>query len=312
MQGIDLKKGWNISKAATLGLAVAALTACGGGGGSDGAVGSTGSNPLGTPISQAEFAQGVARSGVWRADMEGNFIIDHDFGGGVVGTSDAEFEGKLIHSWEVLSGTVVAEDDCSLDGAQIYDIANEDYEDLFDEDQLGSCNVSTSFFQSDDSTYAIEATCGSNSIQVVLESLTSVPEFDNGSITFTLDTYDNLAINSGVCGSTLYIEDNFTSSTIGNQVFYGSIITVVAPYSGSKIQLEIDLNEEIDVGTFSINNADLWISSDQFGSTGIETLSATSGTITISSVSTYAVSGTYDVILEDGNTLVGNFSLNLD
>lgn len=318
MQSIDLKKGLNMSKAATLGLAVAALTACGGGGGSDGSVGSTGSNALGTPISESEFLDGIARSGVWRGDIEGELFFTYDFGSGVNGALDAYFTDSSIVSWDVQSNTVVSEDACDLGPTEIYDLSDEDYEDFFDSSSIADCTVNTTFYQVNSSAYALESICGENSVQVIFNQLTSVPEFDHGSVVFTLDSYDNLAVNSGVCGSMSRYVDDFKvtpqPNTFGieDEYYVGSSINLVAPYSGSEIELEIDFGHELQVGEFNVPAVDLSITSDQFGSGGFETIYATSGTITISSVSTYAVSGTYDVILEDGNTLVGNFSLNLD
>jgi hypothetical protein len=159
------------------------------------------------------------------------------------------------------------------------------------------------------------------------EKINTAATFDLGSLALTSSTYPSANTDAEVCGSLTYIDTKANSTQTGpiidtlNQTF--SQITVVAPYGSSFVNLDMKLHrKDIVVGTYTVTQtilhaADTMVSvslrSPEFGGSvdDPDFIFPRSGTVTIDSVSAYAVSGTVDLVLRGGDHISGNFSINL-
>jgi len=296
----------------------------GGGGGSDDPDESVGG---GIPPEFDLFDQ----PGIWLLTTVSQFSIDSE-----IDTVDLVTSGNVIQvSPEAFSrsngnvsfiscdaGTpfIVAEDSIDLFGNFIEDISllrKEDCDPLVE-----------NYIKNSSSSYSIEFSCGTTaSLNLEFVKLSDQDNFDFGSFSFESTINPDLNANTGVCGSiidgtgtTEYLPQPNDLNLL-DETRSVDTITVGAPYNGNIISMEMSFPGGANVGTYTVVNfandaseVGVFLESYTFGGSPGESpggFDATSGTVTISAVSTNSASGNFNITVENTDTMIGSFDFTI-
>jgi len=309
------------------------LVACGGGGGSDSDPGAPPSDPGGPggPGNDREITGDQfddlfksSGSGVWRVTSSVTSAYTVSTGSAPI---DVVTDSKAIQVTAYsLGGADETYETCDGKGPQPILPPPAD-------DGNYCAGVSTDpgrieYLRVDDSHLSVNTYCDNKLYSnTEFEKINTATSLDLGSLALTSDTYPAVAADTGACGSLIYIDTQASSTQTGpiidsiNQTF--SQITVVAPYGSSFVNLELKIHrKEIVVGTYTVtdtilNATDTMVSvslrSPEFGGSidDPDFIFPDSGAVTVDTVSTYAVSGSVDLIMRSGDHIQGNFSVSL-
>lgn len=326
---------WKWAKASSLTLAIATLTACGGGDNktNDNTGGNVGGDTGGTKVSLEQFNL-LKQTGTWRfkTDMEATVEYDIDFGGQTVhSVSDFVIAGNSVSSIRYVNDSKVLIASCDGYPEETLTTAefNEDFsfEDSDDDVTFCQSSVEPNYYIVSNDHYRIELICENTAIgNFNIYKLSDSPAFDFGSFSFNSEDHNDLNATSGVCGSNIFT-DIHSTATSGGQVQEGvysvTSITIEAPYGDTKVSLMLEFPSSITTGTYDVidffDDADsddvvsVMLMSSVFGGTPSDpaSLSATMGSVTISAISDLAVTGTFDIATYTGDNIDGSFSFDI-
>jgi len=163
-----------------------------------------------------------------------------------------------------------------------------------------------------------------------LEKHSSLLEFDFGMFSFSMTNNTALDASQDVCGSVKRLTSTLTDTQDDDITFdstsnYVNSYLVSAPYESSFIALNFIFTGAIKEATYDVvqgapdtpSEIKVEISSPEFNAppSSPDTTTAingSTGVVTIGSISDTSVRGDYDITLENGEILVGNFSFDLN
>ncbi|MDO6424300.1 hypothetical protein [Saccharophagus degradans] len=329
---------WKWAKASALTLAIATLTACGGGDNktNDNTGGNVGGDTGGTKISVEQF-NFLKQTGTWQSkmDIDATMEYDVDFGGQTAHyLTDLVIAGNSVTSVRYVNDSEVVIANC--DGFPEETLTTSDFSDNFafeDSDEEGNAlfcpsGMEVNYYIVSDEHYRIELICDNATLgNFNMYKLSDSAAFDLGSFSFNSEDHNDLNATDGVCGSHMFSDANITVTTNG-QVEESSnsatSITVEAPYGDTKVSLMLEFPTSITTGTYDVidffddaNSDDVvsvMLMSSAFGGTPSDpaSLSATMGSVTISAISDTAVSGTFDIATYTGDNIDGSFSFDIN
>ncbi|MEJ2680682.1 MAG: hypothetical protein P8144_04135 [Gammaproteobacteria bacterium] len=271
----------------------------------------------------------LANGGVWRFFNEVDLNIQTTFGTSVIQTTTSGTMTSIAAYRP--AGNDTAEDFCTLEGFDIADLsADEDFDlDLGMGDDDTACAAGETekitYFQNNNSKLAVEVSCNDTvAFRTNITKLSDSSVFSQGSLNFTSDQFNALTNTSTVCGSltdvvsTSHVLSDDTNGFPSDSSVDTWSVHLIAPYQGdNKIQLDFNLNGSSRVGTYTIGEIDneapsAFIASAELSSPvfpGVQ--SAQSGTVTISSVTNFTASGSFDLFTTGGDHVQGNFNLDM-
>lgn len=311
-------------------IAVSMLSACGGSGGSD-ATPPVVVDPV-TPTNgreitgdQLEDILKSGGSGVWRVTSNVTSAFTTSTGSASI---DVVTDSKAIQvtAYSLGGSSVETYETCNGQGPKpiLPPIADDgNYCEGVSED-----SGSIKYLQIDANHLSVNTYCdGKLYSNTEFEKINTATSFDLGSMALTSDTYPAVDTDAGVCGSFIAIDTQASSAEPSpavdaiNQTF--SQIEIVAPYASSFVNLELKIyRKEIVTGTYTVTESivdatetmvSATLRSPEYGGSleHPEIIRAESGSVTIDSVSAYAVSGTVDLTMQTGDHIQGNFSVSL-
>jgi hypothetical protein len=306
------------------------LVACGGGGGSDSDAGAPPSDPGGPgndqEITGDQFDDLIksSGSGVWRVTSNVTSAFTVSAGSAPI---DVVTDSKAIQVTAYsLGGNVETYETCDGEGPKPIVPPPADTGNYCAGVSADPGRIE--YLRIDDSHLSVNTYCdGKLYSNTEFEKINTATSFDLGSLALTSDTYPAVDADAGACGSLIYIDTQANSTQTGpivdsiNQTF--SQITVVAPYGSSFVNLELKIyRKEIVAGTYTVtdtilNATDTMVSvslrSPEFGGSidDPDFILPDSGTVTVDTISTYAVSGSVDLIMRSGDHIQGSFSVSL-
>jgi len=162
-----------------------------------------------------------------------------------------------------------------------------------------------------------------------LEKHSSLLAFDFGMFSYSMTNKAVLNASEHVCGkvsrSTVTLTDSLDDANTFNPISAQfNAYSISAPYENSFVTIEMSFIGEIKEAPYSVvketpettSQIKVLISSPEFNapSSGDDTTTAingSTGSVTIGSISDTSVSGDYDITLENGEILTGNFSFEI-
>lgn len=326
---------WKWTKATSLTLAIATLTACGGSDSKTENESNVGGNTGGTKVSLEEFNL-LQQSGTWRFDMdlEGtassqltlqgqtvDYVVDYVISGSM--PSYIEYNDSTVTVAACDGYPAEVQSTTDFDNSFVFEDADEDGNPIF----CPSTLTSNYYIVSDDH-YRIELVCdGTTMGNLNLIKLSSTPQFNLGRLSFESDLYDNLNASTGVCGTHMFSDMN-TTYTLQDQsqeaTYSITNITVEAPYGDSTVLLDMTFPLSITTGSYQVvedvedlmedGYVSVSVMSSVFGGTPEfpDSLYATMGSVTITEHSSTKVTGSFDIDTYNNDTITGNFSFDLN
>lgn len=311
-----------------LGVSTALLvSACGGGGSSSGG-GDNSRTGESLTEEQEAFLEFAGQDGLWRFSFNGKVFATESQvveGYTIVAEVEANIAGSAMFTTVLNGDNSYTEDVCSLETPETYDIDDLDFDDYSISEECGSTPQVT---QVSDTAFRLSQSCSNGTeTELLVELISSTPTFNHGSLSldFAADSYDDLNTSNGICGSQ-FDTDYYTTVTItptppfpvedSSDDYWD--VQILAPYGSTKVELYISMAGSPAVGVHTVGDdpgeAAFEIASTAFSGGGIypEYIEAESGNVSITSVSEFAVSGTFDVTLPNGDTVTGAFSLDIN
>jgi len=312
------------------------LTGCGGGGDGEDTVskdpGRT--STLGTEVSLNDFDV-LTKSGVWRTDvdLDTDFIFDFEYGSNVFHIDGYMLAFSTVVSEINVGASATTVSYCDASGSELVTDTTVNGEDFIGEEDANffNCNsaITSSYFVVSDSQYRIEMHCGSDRIGAVeMRQLSATPTFNQGTLSFGSDQYNDLDASAGVCGGTAdsYVELTLSDQGLGleDDTATYAAVNVAAPYGDSQINFAFSFLRTVTPGTYSIvsaleieneaNQTAVNISSPEFGGSDAapDALKGISGSLSIISIADRQASGTFDIATGNGTNFNGSFSFNLE
>ncbi|WP_416397106.1 hypothetical protein [Allohahella sp. A8] len=228
-------------------------------------------------------------------------------------------------SWQYLSDDEIIVDDCETTGPVSRTLAQFNDFDLSDEEvdpedeaeepapyDICASGVERELFAVSDTHYRANLVCEGQRIGAMeMIQISTQPAFNHGTLSFAADSEGNFNASSGVCGSML---DGF-----GSEAHVG-LIDIAAPY-GDDARLELTVmtfsglrTGVHEIGGGLVNGVTMNIFTDSFTDPNFfegPMVMASGGTLTINTLDTYRVSGSFDMTTETGEKVQGNFDLNM-
>lgn len=288
----------------------------------------------GTSVSLENFDL-FTKTGIWR--LKGDFSYagsqSFDFGSSQIVTNyTADIDMTSVHSIKFNSPTDVVFTECSAVIPE--QLSDDDFKEEIvsdttdDEEEDLYCPSGTSFnyVKVTDDHYKLEYKCNATTQGTIdFKRISNSSLFSQGSLSFSTNLVGGSLSASEVCGSILNV-DSVVSTTGGdfggNETSNIRNIDVAGTYGWGRIQFAFSFFQAPAVGTYSIasslngatsNLVTARVVSPVFGGTGQapEGKLATSGTVTVNSVSEYAANACFDLTTADATTFNGCFNFNL-
>lgn len=192
---------------------------------------------------------------------------------------------------------------------------------VFFNEELGSACDSPLEYQllmtSDDNLQAKVFCEDKTLVSYKLDRLSDTPSFNHGSLSLAGDTVEDFSVSEGVClgtgNASIMFLGQHTTDDLEEYNTHFSNIDIVAPYRGELIGLSINIADLAQPGTYTINEEEghsLDIDSDAFDGPNLHYY-AESGSISLSIFSETHAKGTFDVVLDNGESLTGSFDVNM-
>jgi len=301
-------------------LGVAILTSCGGGGGSS-------DTKSGIPADFDLFAQ----TGTWRltADIQSNLTPP---------TNDPLINLNISADLTLstvaaigVSGDNITLNDCDAAAPEtitVSELEDEITDDLSFDDDLNCKSETTNYTKISSTNYRIEYSCDNSiSATITYTKISDATDFNFGRLAFSSTNNAALDTTSGVCGiiGDTHVDTVFTpqpnSLSLTNSTIDFQFISIVAPYDGNRIGIDFEFTENVSVGTYNVStNAELSnevaveLASVTYGGTPADPnyIEATSGNVNIDSIGPFAVTGTFDMTTDTGDTIMGSFHFDIE
>jgi len=318
------------SKSSILAICLGLLISCGGGGGGGDDDDSSGGGSGGGSGIPADFDL-FEQSGTWRlvADSEFNLNSEITLNGTTVNlNSSADVKQTIVTSFDSSNG-VLTTLSCDAYAAEVELIEDIDIEEEFNDpsDPVACTTTSLEFTEVSDTNYRIEYSCD-NSLAFTLDftKLSDQIEFDFGSLSFTSVLHADLNTTDGVCGTreeglgmAVYTPQpnalGLLDSTTPIHQF-----NVASPYDGNRISIDFEFSEDIQPGVYTVvdgivaaGEVNVLLSSLIYGGTADDPdfVEGDGGTVTITAISNFSVTGSFDITTEDGDAINGSFSFDI-
>jgi hypothetical protein len=282
-----------------------------------------------TEISLSEV-DALISTGVWRTKVDFSFEAETQFTFGnqsyVIDTS-ADIESTDIIAITDITSTSQTQLSCYVNGPETLtfeDIA--DVEEEFCDDQTAEY-----YRSSDNQEFVMVLYCAGEAFgRLDFRKLTDSTAFNQGSVAFSSGLYPDIDVDNGVCGglSDLETESTYTPSNASfpDDMFAEYSISFMAPYGDGDAWFEITFPEEPGSGTYQVIDASsgafttgtavirMHTSNSALGGTpdNPEVFSGVSGSVIISTLSDYSAAGSFDLVMDNSDTLTGAFSFVLD
>ena len=272
----------------------------------------------GQPVT-VEAAKLAQKSGVWAERYE---LYAEPLPVGSTATGVAAISGSSVSSWQYVSDEEIVVDDCAGEGPvtmnlvefNTFDTVDEANDEAEDPAPYEICagGVERELYAVSDTHYRANLTCQGQRIGALeMFQVSSQPVFNQGTLLFSTDSQGNFNSSNGVCGSIV--------NGLGSEAHVGHF-EIVAPYGDdARVQLSVmtfsGLRTGIhEIGGGLVNGTFFDIStislSDPLFFEGPRAYPS-EGTLTVETIDTYSVSGSFDMTTDGGEKVQGTFDLNL-
>jgi hypothetical protein len=269
--------------------------------------------------------------GIWHIDASTDSSdVTVDDNQQITITTDNSTNEKRVFSIPVIGESTITRDFC--DG-----IGPVDATILIDAQFREIQDCTAKYFKVSDTTYRRERTCSNedreyeeSSVEVYVK-VSDETGFDFGSLSFTSAQYDNISAEDGVCANT--IELLYKTTTAQNsgdpapeeRIFKSTDLNISAPYVNDN-QIALGFNfatNDITARIYTVVNGptnepgpetvNVTLRSDEFNGSGEpeQPILATDGTVTVVTVGESSVTGTYNFTTNTGDTVTGDFNVDL-
>jgi hypothetical protein len=304
------KVAWAI-KNTFLAFATASLVGCGGG-------------ETVSDSDPAVLKEMFEESGVWRRVDDTSITLNESLetsGGKTHLAGSATMNSKTVYSIDN-TGSQVLQTYCN-----VYPPLVVVYDDAFR--TYGTCDdLTEKYVKISDSQYRKETRCKGSITVLNFTKISDSTEFNFGSLSFTAVKHSGLGASTSVCGSlwSRYETRDFTPDMVDlpDYDLTKNYISVVAPYNGSKILLELSFLDAINIDSYTVvehqtlnSQVEVSLISTAFGGT-LESpykSDAVSGSVTINTIEDYSASGTFNITLDDAgdnDVISGSFSFDIE
>jgi hypothetical protein len=277
------------------------------------------------------------KTGIWRLKTDFQLSATQSLGL-VTATINSHINTVDVQSIQFNSPTDVVISPCSANTA--LELDNDEFnEDLVNDatetsDEL-FCQSGSSYnyFKVSDDHYRIDWVCNGSALgSVEFERISNSSTFAQGSLSFTTNQAGGTLSSSEVCGGITQIDTTSTNSAgidLGDMGLGGALqdtsarnIHVAGTYDWGRVMFTFTFSETPVVGTYAVADSfsgsttkqvTTTISSPVLGGTGQEpaSLFASTGAVTINSISDTAANACFDLTTITGETFDGCFNFNL-
>lgn len=308
---------------------LAVVSGCGGGGGNNADNGNNGD------ISQIpDDFDLMEQPGTWRMSAVTHTNLNNDI---TLGDVTVNVQGTinssqlLVKSWNP-NGSEIIESSCWVaapENVMDNSFADDHLDGGYDDLGFSDCVSETmDYIRVTDSHYRIEYSCD-NFFSYTLEfiKLYDQTEFNFGNLSFTSLLHEDLNATAGVCGTLTELRDVSAFTPQPNN--FGledhdknpKSFSVMGPYIGNRISIDFKFFSDIQVGSYTVvdvpesnDEVHVVLSSVTFGGTPDDPgfSHAESGVVNVTSIGTYSVTGTFEILTRDGDSMSGSFSFNIE
>jgi hypothetical protein len=269
-------------------------------------------------------------TGVWRTHMDFSFEAQTEFSlnnQAYVIDTRAEIESTDVTAITDVSSTSQTQLSCYVNGPETLT-----FEDITDvEEEFCDDQTAEYYRSSDNQEFVMVLYCSGEAFgRLDFRKLTDSTTFDQGTVAFSSGLYPDINMDTGVCGglSDLETESAYTPSnpSFPDDTFAEYSISFMAPYGDGDAWFEITFPEKPTSGNYEVIYASsgaftvgkavvkMHTSNSALGGTpeNPEVLDGVSGSVNVSSLSEYSAAGSFDLVMDNSDTLTGEFSFVLD
>lgn len=275
----------------------------------------------GTVITSDEAYQLIINkgTGLWRLDFKYDDFYEYNIGFGLL---------ERIEGISNLRTTLLVRDDpqeVELCGGLIEPLTLEsDFIEKFGSTSHSCTQYSTTFKRTESEGVGYEHYCDENIVvEGTLEKISNATDFDFGALTVnTIDLSANINSSDKICGSIssydyviTTLESESGDVSIGPESEKQWDIDMTAPYENGLINMYLNFTGDQTTGIYphsgdevedySKPHATIWLSPAEADEIPL----TANGTVTVTGVTAYSVSGSFDLVTKTDTDLDGSFSL---